>query len=144
MATTGDQSGGLSRGNISPTVGPTSQSFKETLVGSRSETRVTWNDFSIDEDVQKRIKITFADGNRLKPRIEFDEDLEEELSFSWRFSLVVKVYGWTVGYFYPTNKLARLWKPMGEWKVLDVGNGFFVLKFQDEEDMIEAFAGGPL
>ncbi|CAN1239927.1 hypothetical protein LINGRAPRIM_LOCUS2542 [Linum grandiflorum] len=94
-------------------------------------------------DVQAKIKRTYVDGNRLKPKIVFDEDLEEELCHSWRFPLVIKIYGRSVGYYYRSNKIATIWKPMGEWELLDVGYGFFVVKFLEEDDMIDAFAGRP-
>ncbi|CAN0923506.1 hypothetical protein LINGRAHAP2_LOCUS33596 [Linum grandiflorum] len=123
--------------------GPTSPTFKEKLLGSRKENMIIWNEFTLDEGVQARIKVTYVDNDRLKPRIEFDNDLEEELCHSWKSSLVIKVYGRSVGYYYLTNKLATMWNSMGEWEVLDVGNGFFVVKFHEEEDMIEALTSGP-
>ncbi|CAN0870547.1 hypothetical protein LINGRAHAP2_LOCUS9562 [Linum grandiflorum] len=118
-------------------------SFKDKLLGSKLNAKTIRNEFVLDEDIQARIKITYIDNDRLKPRINFEDKLEEELCHSWRFSLVVKVYGRTVGYHYLTNKLGTLWQPLGEWEVLDVGNGFFVVKFHEEDDMIAAFTGGP-
>ncbi|CAN0843495.1 hypothetical protein LINGRAHAP2_LOCUS3878 [Linum grandiflorum] len=66
-------------------------------MGASQPIHANRKEFTLDEEIQSRIKKTFVDGNRLKPLIIFDDDLEEELCSSWRFSLVAKVYGRSVG-----------------------------------------------
>ncbi|CAN0917927.1 hypothetical protein LINGRAHAP2_LOCUS30580 [Linum grandiflorum] len=121
----------------------TPMSFKEKLIGVRPSACAARSEFLLDDDIQAKIKVVYVDNNPLKPRVDFDDDLEEELARSWRHVLVVKVYGRSVGYYYLSNKLATLWKLMGEWEMLDVGNGFFVVRFQEEDDILDAFVGGP-
>lgn len=56
--------------------------------------------------------------------------------------LVAKL-GPKLGYFLLICHLMSLWKPRGEMLIIDVGNGFFVAKFNLVEDRESILSNGP-
>ncbi|XVF02705.1 hypothetical protein REPUB_Repub04eG0197300 [Reevesia pubescens] len=60
----------------------------------------------------------------------------------WANSLIVKVFGKSVGYKYLVFKLEHMWKLHHKPCVVDFGHDFFLLKFQGMEDYDEKM-GGP-
>ncbi|CAN0904078.1 hypothetical protein LINGRAHAP2_LOCUS22879 [Linum grandiflorum] len=48
-----------------------------------------------------------------------------------------------VGYFHLVNRLKSLWPPSCKVEFLDVGHGFYVVKFQEKEEAINVLSNGP-
>nr|POE70238.1 hypothetical protein CFP56_36502 [Quercus suber] len=49
-------------------------------------------------------------------------------------ALIVKVFGKTVGYHFLHSCITSMWKPAGRMDCVDLGNDFFLIKFQAKED----------
>ncbi|CAN0872747.1 hypothetical protein LINGRAHAP2_LOCUS10201 [Linum grandiflorum] len=79
----------------------------------------------------------------MKPMLRFSAKLREAWCDDWTNAVIVKVYGRTVGYFHLVNRLTSLWKPSCEVDFLDVGHGFYVVKFQAREEAIRVMSSGP-
>ena len=58
-------------------------------------------------------------------------------------SLVVKVFGKTVGYNFLYSKLMGLWKPSGRIDMVELGREFFLLRFSIIEDLEMVLKKGP-
>lgn len=50
----------------------------------------------------------------------------EELSLPWRNALIVKGLGKTLSFNVKKAKLSSIWKLIGGFEIMDIGNGFFM------------------
>ncbi|KAK1312102.1 hypothetical protein QJS10_CPA07g00429 [Acorus calamus] len=71
-----------------------------------------------------------------------DEDCELANEF-WANSIVGYIIGINPVYTPFLQFLTRLWKPKGDFKLFLKGNGFFLVKFSLQEDMMAVLEGGP-
>ncbi|KAF3613991.1 hypothetical protein FXO38_35930 [Capsicum annuum] len=62
----------------------------------------------------------------------------------WRFSVIVKLFKKTLAHGYLRTKLLDLWKPSEPLILVDLGNGYYIAKFTNPENMQMALHGGPL
>lgn len=70
-------------------------------------------------------------------------DDKSRLYTLWKFSVIVKVFGKKIGHQLLKNKLTLLWQPTEQIPLIDLGSNFFLMKFQQEENMHKALHGGP-
>lgn len=61
----------------------------------------------------------------------------------WQYSIIVKVYGRKVDHLSLKQKLQTMWKPTESLSLIDLGNEFFLIKYQKEENMNKALHNGP-
>ncbi|KAI8013539.1 hypothetical protein LOK49_LG05G03238 [Camellia lanceoleosa] len=61
----------------------------------------------------------------------------------WQNSLIVKLMGRSSSYTYLMDKLKSIWKPSGTFLGIDLGNHFFLLKFQEMLDLNKVLNEGP-
>lgn len=61
----------------------------------------------------------------------------------WRNAIVVYVVGPKPYYPYFKEYILRVWKPMGEFSIFSMENGFYVIKFSKEKDCLNVLEGGP-
>ena len=57
-------------------------------------------------------------------------ELKQRIRALWVSSIIVKVFGQSVGYHYLHQKLHSLWNPMGGMECIDLGHDFFVIIFE--------------
>lgn len=57
--------------------------------------------------------------------IKFSKELKQRIRAPWNTSLIVKVFGRSVGYMFLVNKLKILWRMAGNFSCVDLGLGFF-------------------
>lgn len=77
------------------------------------------------------------------PQVRLDDKLFEALCKPWRDALVIKLLGKFVGYRVLHERLQRLWKPSGGFDILDVDNGYYMVKFDLQADKDLVMSGGP-
>ncbi len=75
--------------------------------------------------------------------IKFSRDLKQRIRDPWSSSLIVKVFGRSVGYVFLVNKLKSMWKAAGNFSCVDIGMGFFLVKFDSKSGFEEVLKGGP-
>lgn len=64
----------------------------------------------------------------------FSKDEKRRIRLKWDKTLIIKVFGETSGYQYLLFKINPLWKPCVALQLIDLGSGFFVVKFMYSED----------
>ena len=69
------------------------------------------------------------EGNRLFPKNFLEQSLRKELSAPWEGALIVKLLGKEVGFITMRDRLKKAWKLCGDFEMMDLGKGFFLLKF---------------
>lgn len=75
-------------------------------------------------------KLTLVKGNRLLPMFYFDNRVIEELSQPWKDALIVKRLGRNLSFNVMKAKLSSTWKLVGGSDIMDIGNGYFMVKFE--------------
>lgn len=97
----------------------------------------------IDIIAQELMKVSLDGNNRLCPKITLDDKVFDQLCEPWRDALVVKLLGKTLGYKVMRDRLQSVWKPQGGFDILDVDNGYFMVKFDVDSDKERVTAGEP-
>ncbi|XP_057416051.1 uncharacterized protein LOC130710717 [Lotus japonicus] len=119
---------------------PERPSFRDKLMeGSRAEPPKEVKDLV----EQGRMKIQLVNGNRLLPKIVTEASVVEEMSAPWKEALVVTLLGKSLGYRTMKLKLGNIWRLAGDFDMIDVGNGFYMIKFDRKEDREHVINGGP-
>ena len=93
--------------------------------------------------LQNGVKLSFEGGNSRRPMVFFDDCLVEAMSLPCKDALVVKVLGLFQSYTAMREKLRVIWKLSAGFEVMDVGNGYFMIKFDHSEDREKVIAEGP-
>nr|POF08943.1 uncharacterized protein CFP56_22816 [Quercus suber] len=61
----------------------------------------------------------------------------------WGNAIIVKAFGRKVGFLFLSTKLRSMWRPSGRMDVIDLGNEFFLVKFELQSDLDVVLKGGP-
>lgn len=95
------------------------KTWKELVVGE-NQSRL-----QLPENVlSEKITMSFPEGEEGDPSFVIAEDLIEILASNWRYSLIIKVLDTTVPYAIMGRKLKELWKPSGQFKLIELPNGY--------------------
>ena len=58
-------------------------------------------------------------------------------------AIIVKTFERNVGFLFLTNRLKAIWMPVGRMDCIDLGNDFFLIKFELHSDLEVVIKGGP-
>ncbi|KAI3883878.1 hypothetical protein MKX03_017341 [Papaver bracteatum] len=98
-------------------------------------------DMDLDgDDVSMTADATAVDGI---PSVSLDIETQKRIIQPWKRCLIGKVVGKTVGFKFISYKVNELWKPTGKIQILDLGNEFFLFKFDCPDDYRFALLEGP-
>ncbi|KAG8478885.1 hypothetical protein CXB51_028724 [Gossypium anomalum] len=116
-------------------------SWKDKLVGQSSKDDTNGSkgkeDFVIlDGDIQK----SFVNG---VPSITFSDRIHQFLIQGMKNTVILKLLGRNIGFSILQNKLYNLWRPSATLHMLDIENGYFLIKFQNKLDCEKALSEGP-
>ncbi|KAL0004807.1 hypothetical protein SO802_012368 [Lithocarpus litseifolius] len=75
--------------------------------------------------------------------VRFFGSMKTKIRAPWLNALIMKVFGKTVGYHFLHSRILNLWKPAGKMVCVDLGNDFFLIKFQLKEDYAKVLREGP-
>ncbi|XP_057441890.1 uncharacterized protein LOC130733681 [Lotus japonicus] len=89
------------------------------------------------------MKVIYVDDNPLLPRIVVERRVIDDMCSIWTNALVVALLGKRLGYKLMKAKLTSLWKLSGDFDLIDVDNGFYMVKFDRDEDRDKVMSGGP-
>lgn len=106
--------------------GPTKPpSFRDILAEGQGKTPVKE---MVDLISNGLVKVSFEEGNRLKPQVMLDEKYFQDLCNPWKEALVINLIGKNVGYQLMKDRLKKMWKFNGGFHIIDVDNGFYMVK----------------
>lgn len=77
------------------------------------------------------------------PVVNLPKDLRLELCRSWKKALIVKYLGKQIGFGVFQHRLLRLWNLQGKHEMIDIGEGFYVVKLELKTDYLHVLTGGP-
>ncbi|KAK4253252.1 hypothetical protein QN277_010579 [Acacia crassicarpa] len=134
-------------------------SFAEKLQGivkpaKVNNVTVTSNDLSDDpisdsdhgdsaSKMHEPLCVIKEDPNRNFPTFSFSDRMKKRLYKAWDKAVIVKLLGKDIGYMLLQSILQPLWAKRGVINLINIGNGFFVVKFSNKDDYLNALTGGP-
>jgi hypothetical protein len=113
------------------TVSQRSISFRDKLMGGQEPLPRLERMNLLEKNL---FKIELEDGDRLKPKCFLDEGILEGLRKPLQEVVIIKLLGKSIGYFVMMDRLKAVWKPSGGMEIVDIGHGFFMVKFDVRED----------
>ncbi|BFG35690.1 hypothetical protein CerSpe_219640 [Prunus speciosa] len=94
------------------------------------------------DDLNDETDVVVSRGER-GPSIQFSERAMERLCKPWQNALIIKLLGRSHTYNYLHARLQQKWSLKGGWKLVDLVNDYFVVKFELEDDLNFVLTGGP-
>jgi hypothetical protein len=124
----------------------TSISYKESLVGEMPgayEHAFFGNSMEEDEAISSDEDEDEEPPEEGEVVIKFTRELKHRIRAPWSSSLIVKVFGRSVGYVFLVNKLKNMWKFAGNFSCVNLGRGFFLIRFDSRTGFEDVLKGGP-
>ena len=115
-------------------------SFKDKLLGAKQSLP---SRKKVDLLQEKKAQLEFLGGDRLYPIVCFEKEVLERICVPWKDALVVKLLGKNIGFLAMRDRLKKLWKSIGIFDIIDLDYGFFLIKFDEDEDRFHVMEGGP-
>lgn len=119
---------------------PPKVSFRDILTKGQRATLVKEKVDLIEKGL---MKVTLEGGNRLLPKVTMDDSLFQELCNPWKDALVVKLLGKNVGYQLLKDRLRKMWKLTRGFEIMDIDNGFYMVKCELLADKEKIISEGP-
>ncbi|KAI9124351.1 hypothetical protein K1719_004273 [Acacia pycnantha] len=95
-----------------------------------------------EEDSEPLCVIT-ENKNRNFPTFAFSDKMKKRLYKAWDKAVIIKLLGKTIGYKILLSILQSWWAKKGVIRLINIGNGYFVVKLTNREDYFHALTGGP-
>ncbi|KAJ4841788.1 hypothetical protein Tsubulata_010536 [Turnera subulata] len=121
-----------------PTTGEAQKSFKEAL-GSSSSTM----GLEVDTELVPMEGDITSEMTDRGPVISLSDRFRKRIHQQWDDTVIVKMWGRSIGYRMLCSKLQRLWSLCGGFRVIDLDHNYFLVKLADREDYMRALTGGP-
>ena len=122
-------------------------SFKDKLIGDLLGAFVKAFEFEslMDEDVESNCENEEeADRNRVgRVNVRLSKETKRHIRGSWSRAIIVKPVGRLVGFAYLKSKLSQMWRPLARMDCVDLGYGFFLVRFFSKEDLDSVLMKGP-
>ena len=122
-------------------------SFKEKLVGEMPGAYVEAFDFdSLMEEGVDSDGEGGEDNGQMREgwaTVKLTKDTKWRIRGPWSKSIIVKLVGRTNSLLYMRTKLNQMWRPASRMDCVDIGFGFFLVRFFSKEDLDSVLMRGP-
>lgn len=68
---------------------------------------------------------------------------KERLYSTWKYSLIIKLFGKRIMHHYLKSKIQHLWNPTEQFPLIDLASDYYIVKFTKEENMNNVLNNGP-
>ncbi|KAL4366343.1 hypothetical protein GQ457_05G016040 [Hibiscus cannabinus] len=120
---------------------PAKPSFKDMLMGHRSEGSKVSVIPELDVEINAEdVRISSSDGT---PMINFSQRLHDLVDEKLSKLVIVRLLGRSIGYSALLNRIKSLWNLCGEVVMIDLDNGYYLIRFAFEEDVEKVLMEGP-
>lgn len=96
-----------------------------------------------DDNLEEQEELDLSDELRDVPRLVLSSQERKALRKPWSRALIIKLVGKSLPYNFFVERLRLRWRIQGEFDVIDIGNGFFVVKIPSREDRVRVLSEGP-
>ncbi|GKV23277.1 hypothetical protein SLEP1_g33025 [Rubroshorea leprosula] len=78
------------------------------------------------------------------PTILISKEEKKRIRTPWINSIIIKAFGTeSAGYNFIYPRIKAQWKPRGRMDCIDLGYDFFLIRFQERDDLLRVINGGP-
>ena len=122
-------------------------SFKEKLVGEMPGAYA--KAFEFDSLIEEDEGSDGEDGEETDPipdgwvKYKLSKDTKRRIRGPWSKSIIVKLVGRTNSLLYMRTKLNQMWRSTSRMDCVDLGIGFFLVRFYSKEDLDNVLVKGP-
>ncbi|GLT49359.1 hypothetical protein SLA2020_229220 [Shorea laevis] len=134
----------------SPSPVPPAKSFRDTLVdgsASMEPPLVTYEELVAANLDQESSTPMAEDGTYpLKPKVpkvRIPKSIWQRLCAPWKNAVIIKLLGKSVNFHVLHSRLLKEWRTESEFEVIDVGLGYYIVKFSSPQDCAMVLTGGP-
>ena len=129
------------------TLGPSSEggskSYKEKLLGEIPRAFEQAFDFGFNMEMEVESDEEFSDLPLGEKAVKFSGKMKAKIQALWANALIVKVFRKTVRFHFLHSRILGLWKLVGRMDYVNLGNDFFLIRFQNREDHARVLREGP-
>lgn len=118
-------------------------SYKESLVGELPGAFKQAFDFNHEMEYDASSDDEFENLPPGEVAVRLLGERKNKIRASWSRALIVKVFGKAMGFHFLHSRLVNMWKPLGRMDYIDLGYGFFLIKFSLMEYHARVPKGGP-
>ncbi|XP_045798039.1 uncharacterized protein LOC123892283 [Trifolium pratense] len=130
-----DQGGTLNNNHVHQRV-----SFKDKVIGTNTVPAARPR---VDLIGEKLAHIEYKDNDRLQPMVHINDSVFEGLDAPLKDALVVKLLGKNIGFHLMKERLQKIWRLNAGFDIMNIGNGFFMVKLDSIDDRTRIMDGGP-
>ena len=80
---------------------------------------------------------------RKMSQMRISEEIHDRLCVVLKNAVIIKLLGKTLSFFTLHARLLRDWKTEQEFEVIDIGQGYYMVKFASQSDCMSILMGGP-
>ncbi|GLT28324.1 hypothetical protein SLA2020_032660 [Shorea laevis] len=118
-----------------------SLSYRDKLMGEENPVILSFNTIPSYMDEESDIDDDPEDD---APIVLLSKAEKRRIREPWMNAIIIKAFHpKPLGYNYVFPRLQAQWKPNGKWDFIDLGLDFFLVRFQDNEDLSRVIMGGP-
>uniref|UniRef100_A0A5K1FR12 CCHC-type domain-containing protein n=1 Tax=Nymphaea colorata TaxID=210225 RepID=A0A5K1FR12_9MAGN len=120
-------------------------SYKDRLTGA-TPNRPTWTDWKYESSDDFLIDETVSDTEETLEQddcVSFFAEKKRAMRQPWRNALIIKLLGKVLGYKALPSLIKQLWVLQGNYRIVDLGIDYFLIKFEKMEDYKQVLDGGP-
>ncbi|KAK4259987.1 hypothetical protein QN277_003165 [Acacia crassicarpa] len=77
------------------------------------------------------------------PTFHFSDKMKQRLYKAWGTAVIVKLLGRNIGFRALESRLQAMWAKRGVFNLINIGHGYYIVKFTNKEDYNMALTGGP-
>ncbi|MBA0870858.1 hypothetical protein Goshw_018003, partial [Gossypium schwendimanii] len=123
------------------------------LIDPSPEKPITWRDMLVGQsskdtfnDLEGKEDLDILDGDIQKsivngvPSISFSDKIHKILIQGMENTVILKLLSRNIGFSVLQNKLYNLWRPSVPLHMMDIENGYFLVKFQNKLDCEKALS----
>ncbi|OMP01255.1 reverse transcriptase [Corchorus capsularis] len=113
-------------------------SFRDAALGSQN--RGMYDELGSLESDEGLIHVSTHGG---WPKISLSERFKSHIRRQWERCIIVKLLGRSVSFRVLNEKIHKMWNPKGEMSLVDLGMGYFLVRFASTDDLAFAMEEGP-
>nr|POF01813.1 hypothetical protein CFP56_06195 [Quercus suber] len=116
-------------------------SYKDSLVGDILGAYEQAFKFSKDWEDGYDLEVEMEPLTEGMVEVKLSKETKVRIRAPWSKALIIKVYGWSVGFNYLTFKINALWKPTAKMDCVTLGRGFFLIHLSCNDDFDKESCG---
>ncbi|GLT62645.1 hypothetical protein SLA2020_352640 [Shorea laevis] len=126
-----------------------SKSFRDTLIDGSAQKHpplVTYEELEAANLAQESLMTIENDSDPTKakvPKVKIPKAIWQRLCAPWKNAVIIKLLGKSINFHVLHARLLKEWRTEHEFEVIDIGMGYFIVRFATPEDCSMALIGGP-